>query len=137
MKDLISNISITQPLNPILATSTRTGSSVDLRGYNSCVLVANIGFSLDTLTGSLYWTVKIQHSDNGSSWSDCATTDVYGGVVSYVIDAAAEDETAYKFGYAGEKRYVRLVNTPTGVISSGMPMGFTAIRSTASLSPVV
>lgn len=137
MQDMINNISISQLLNPVLSTSARSSTGLDLQGYQGCVLVANIGLSLDTLNGSNYWTVKAQHSDNNSSWSDAASTDIKGGVASYTVNSSSLDEVAYLFGYIGTKRYVRLQALPTGTHTSGTPMGVVGLRGEASLMPVV
>lgn len=137
MQDIISNISVTQVLNPVLSTSARTSSSVDLQGFQTCLLIAHMGQTLDTLNGSNYWTIKVQHSDNNSAWSDTTSTDFKNGNASYVVNSSSLDEAAYTFGYIGTKRYVRLQILNTGTHSSGTPMGATCLRGEASLLPVV
>lgn len=123
----LDNIKLTQALNPIQATSTRTSASTYVVNYQANMLIVYLGFSLDTLSGSRYWTIKIQHSDNGSSFSDVASTDVVGGVTSYVVDDTTEDETAYKFSYIGNKAYIRGVATATGSMTNGTPMSMVVL----------
>lgn len=136
MRDIVSNIHVSQPLNPILSTSTRTSSGVDRQGFNGVLLVMQFGATLDTINGSNYWTAKIQHSDDNSSYSDAAADDVQGGVVSYVVNSLSLDETLYKFPYKGSKRYTRLVCTTTGTHVNGTPLAVFAVKSDPSSAPV-
>lgn len=136
MRDLVDNIGVSQILNPVNATTTRISNSVDRQGYNSLLMVVNVGQSLDTLSGSIYWTIKPQHSDDNSSFSDCATDDVQGGVASYVVNSSSLDRAAYKFGYKGSKRYVRITAVNTGTHTNGTTYAATALRSNPAVAPV-
>ncbi|MFO0389884.1 MAG: hypothetical protein ACK502_09250 [Alphaproteobacteria bacterium] len=137
MRDIYRNIMVTAHLNPLTATTTRTSTTIDLQGYNAANVVFSFGATGDTLSGSVYWTLKLQHSSDDSSYSDVTSTDVHGGVVSYVVDANSEDETVYRFGYVGNKRYLKAVATPTGTHTNGTPMAVVALRGEAAYSPVV
>jgi len=137
MRDLYHNVLATQVLNPITATSTKTSSTIDLQGFNSASVVFNLGQAGDTLSGSLYWTLTLQHSDDNSTYAAVATTDVNEGVNSIAVNATTLDKTAYSIGYIGGKRYLQAVATPTGVMTNGTPIGITALRGTAAYRPVV
>ena len=78
----------------------------------------------------------MQHSDDDVTYADAAAADIQGGTPTQVVDATTEDETVYKFGYVGNKRYVKAVATPTGVHTNGTPIGIVAVRGHAALSPV-
>lgn len=136
MQDLISNISATQIINPVLSVSARTSATVDLQGYQGCVIIVNIGLTLDALNSSNYWTLKVQHSDNASSWSDTTSADFKNATATYVVNSTALDETAYLFGYIGTKRYVRAQIVNSGTHSSGTPMGASVVRGEPALLPV-
>jgi len=131
MRDLYRNILVTQHLNPINSTATKTSTTVDLQGYNSCNVLFAVGASTDTLSGAIYWTLKLTHSDNDSSYSDVAVADLSNSTTTVVVDSSAKDKTVYGFGYIGAKRYLRAVATPTGT-----PIGMLALRGTPSYSPV-
>ena len=127
-----------QPLaNPVVSTTTKTSSAIDLQGFNSANVVFSIGTAADTLSGSLYWTLKLQHCDDDLSYGDLASTDVIGGSTSVVIDSSSKDKTAYGFGYIGQKRYLKAVATPTGSHSSGTPIGVIALRGAPSYKTVI
>lgn len=138
MRDLYHNVLATQVLAPVTSTATKTSSAIDMQGYNSANVVFDIGHSGDTLSGSLYWTLKLQHSDDNSTYSDTAASDISAGVATLVIDGSTHtDSAAYGFGYIGGKRYLKAVATPTGSIVSGVPIGIVALRGTPAYKPVV
>jgi hypothetical protein len=137
MRDTYHNVLVTQHLNPVVSTATKTSSAIDLQGFNSCSVVFPMGLSGDTLSGSVYWTLKLQHSDDDSVYSDVTASDVHDGAATIVVDSSAEDEMPYSFGYAGNKRYLKAVATPTGTHTNGTPIGMLALRSEAGYSPVV
>ena len=137
MKDIYRNLMVTAHVNPVTATTTKPSTAVDMQGYNSAMVCFSLGVSGDTLSGSVYWTLKLQHSSDDSSYTDVATTDVAGGVNSVVVDSSSEDEIVYKFGYIGNKRYLKGVATPTGTHTNGTPMAVLALRGNAAYSPVV
>ena len=136
MRDLYRNILVTQHVHPVVATSTKTSTTIDLQGYDSANVLFAIGASGDTLSGSVYWTLKLTHSDDNSSYSDVALAELNNATATVVIDASSEDETVYGFGYNGAKRYLRAVATPTGTHTNGTPLGVVALRGHAGLKPV-
>lgn len=136
MRDLYHNVLVTQHLSPINSTVTRTSSTIDLQGYNSASVVISMGLAGDTLSGSLYWTLKIQHSDDDSTYTDVAIADLNSSSLTVVVNSPSLDRTAYNFGYAGSKRYLKAVATPTGTHSVGTPISMLALRATAAYSPV-
>lgn len=136
MRDLYHNVLATQVLHPVVSTATKTSSTIDLLGYNSANVVFAIGLAGDTLSGSVYWTLKLQHSDDDSSYSDTAAADISSGSATSVVNSMSLDETAYSFGYIGSKRYLKAVATPTGTHSNGTPIGIVALRGTPAYRPV-
>lgn len=109
---------------PILAnnTSEGTGVGVDRRGYGDVLMVAMQGISGDTLSGSVYWTITFEESDDNSTYSTIAAADIEGGYSTWVIDAAAEDPTNIVRLYKGTKRYVRILWTASGTHTNGTPI---------------
>lgn len=137
MRDLYHNVLVTQHLNPVTSTTTKTSTAIDLRGYNSAEVIFSLGLSGDTLSGSVFWTLKLQHSDDDSIYTDVALADLNNTSATVVIDSSTEDETAYAFGYIGNKRYLKGVATPTGTHTNGTPIGIVALRGTPAYRPVV
>lgn len=137
MKDLYHNVAVSQVLDPATVTSTQTSAAIDLRGYDSLSVAFALGQSGDTLSGSVYWTLKLQDSDDDASYSDVAASGVLNTAATITVDDAAEDSAVYTIGYTGGKRYVKAVATATGTHSNGTPMAIVALRGTPSLAPVL
>lgn len=136
--DLYDNISVTQVLSAAAAKTTQTSSAIDRQGFNNATVIFNIGQCGDTLSGALYWTLKLQDSTDGSSYNDVTAAGLLGGLSSstIVINAPGQDQKAYKFGYVGGNRYLKAVATPTGSMANGTPIGIVALRGGANLAPV-
>lgn len=137
MRDIYRNILVTQHLNPVNSTATKTSTTIDLQGYDSVNVLFAIGLAGDTLSGSIYWTLKLTHSDADSSgFEDVTLADLNNTAATVVVDSMSKDETVYGFGYKGAKRYLRAVATPTGSHSTGTPIGMLALRGNAAYKPV-
>lgn len=137
MRDLYHNVLVSQHLSPVVSTATKTSTAIDLQGYNAASVVFAIGQSGDTLSGSLYWTLKLQHSDDDSTYTDTVAADLNNSSATVVVNSSSLDRIAYNFGYQGAKRYLKAVATPTGTHTNGTPIGIVALRSVASYTPVV
>jgi len=129
--------------------TTVAGAAVDTQGYDAITVIVPFGDWGDTTTGGI--EVALQHSDDTVSGNfvdvpDADMTDTITGTstvsgasttgVFARVDAAAEDDTIYKTGYLGNKRYVRTKLAATGNQSGGYEMGTIVMRSRASLQPV-
>lgn len=136
MRDLYRNILVTQHFNPATRTAATTSTTIDLQGYNSANILFAVGQSGDTLSGSLFWTLKLTHSDDDSAYVDVPLVDLNNPSATVVINASTLDRTVYGFGYNGNRRYLRAVATPTGTHTVGTPMGIVALRGTPAYSPV-
>jgi hypothetical protein len=135
MRDLYNTITTSALTVPAVKTSTVTSASVDMQGYESLAILFDVGQSGDTLSGSVYWTLSLEESDDDSNFSAVAAADTHNGAASVVIDAAAEDETVVKFGYKGASRYIRAKATATGTHTNGTPMGILAVQGNAADNP--
>ncbi len=131
MRDLHNNITIAKALETIVVNndSEGTGEVIDLQGYESAEMIVAVGESLDTLSGSVYFELKLQHGDlaNGTDMAAVAVGDVLGdwatGGIFETIDAPAEDGAVFSVGYIGAKRYIRLFVDVTGTHTNGTPIG--------------
>ena len=139
MKDLYNNIEIVSVLDPIAVTATATYDDIDLAGFNSALLVLNCGLDAGTgLSASHKLVFVLNHSDDGTTYTAVETKDmldltVTAGVV-LTIDAVGEDNSIYKLGYVGGKRYLQLVMTETGTVS--MPLSIECIKGNPLDAPV-
>lgn len=112
MQDLANSISVVTSIVPAVLAATTTGASVDLNGCNSVALAITTG----AIVASGNFTPKLQESDDNSTFTDVAASDLHGSFVS-----ALAASTAYKVGYKGFKRYIRPVltlNSGTSIAAS-------------------
>ena len=137
MRDLYRNVLVTQVFNPAVSSTTRTSAAVDLQGFNSLCMLISLGASGDTLSGSVFWTLKLTHSDDDAVYSDVTAADLANASATVVVNSASLDKMTHVFGYLGSKRYVKAVATPTGTHTSGTPIGMTGLRGTPAYAPVI
>ena len=141
MFDSSNEISTAISLKAAVTTANTTGTGVDLSGYNSAVMIVDVGAEGDTLSGSVYFEIAIQQSDDDSTYTACTQADIVDGTIAasgifYKIDGTAggdPDTTGaiYRVGYVGGKRYIRAVLTKTGTHGSGTPIGAMVVRGRA------
>lgn len=139
MKDLYNNLAASSVLDPIAVTATATYTDIDLQGFNSCMLLVSLGLDAGTgLSAEHKLTFVLYDSDDGTTYSVVETADmidltVTSGVV-ITVDAVGEDNTLYKLGYVGGKRYLQLIATETGTVS--VPMTIILVKGHPLDAPV-
>ena len=140
MKDLYNNIEVVSVLDPIAVTATATYADIDLAGFNSALLVLNCGLEAggSGLKAANNIVFTLYDSADGDTYALVETDDmlnltVTNGVV-LTIDAVGEDNSIYKLGYVGGKRYLELVMTVTGTVS--MPLSIECIKGHPENAPV-
>lgn len=137
-RDGASRITIAQALRAIVVNNDTEGkgATIDTQGHEACTIVASVGASGDTLSGSVKHDFKLQHSDTTTDgdFTDVVDDEYVVGQtpnastgVFLTIDDAAEDDVEFKVGYVGPKRYVRLVDDTTGTHTNGTPMAAIAV----------
>jgi len=132
-KDFGGLTPITAILSQVL-TADANGATCDLLGFGGVAISFNVGNSADTLSGSVEINLEVQHSDDDSTWSACADTDIIDSVTGANtgtlahIDAPAEDSNVFTTQYIGGKRYVRGVVNLVGTHTNGTPISCTYIR---------
>jgi len=138
MKDIYHDLLVTKTIDPVLGKTTQTGSAVDLQGFEGALMVAHVGLSGDTLSGSIKMTVSFQESDTTTSgdFANVAAADLLGGANDVVIDDADEDEIVVTRGYLGSKRYVRILVTYAGTHTNGTPISAVVIKGLPRHAPV-
>ncbi len=118
-------------------TANGTGTGVSVDGYDDVLMVWHQGVSLDTLSGSVYWTITFEESDTvGSGYTTIADADLMGSDGTITIDAAAEDPTLIVRQYIGSKKYVRMLATQTGTHTNGTPLAGDVILGRGRMRPV-
>ena len=134
--DGITRKTITQHITPEVLSASKDGDIIDTKGHEALIIIANIGVSGDTLSGSLFGELRIEHGD-AANLSDAANvTDnnevkgatVDSGGVYATIDDPAEDDVIVSIAYTGFKRYVRIAWDITGTHTNGTPVSAVAVQ---------
>lgn len=125
MRDLVSNIGIVPAIAPAVQSAAADGIAVDLKGFNRVAFAINTG----AIVGSGDFGIKVQESDDGSTFTDAAASAVLGTVPATLVAASA-----YKLGYIGFKRYARLAITKAG--GTSIALGAVAIKGDPVSAPV-
>jgi len=128
MRDLYSKIKTVSAIVPSVKSADVDGSAIDLKGANRVAFVLNTG----AIVSSGDFSAKVQESDTTTS-GDFA--DVDSSLVDSDAPATLVANSAYRLGYRGHKRYVRLVLTHAG--GTSMNAGAAAVLSDLADRPVI
>jgi hypothetical protein len=112
-------------------TADVNSASVDCQDINSLAfLVAVAAFAF---SGANKIALKLQESDDNSTWAD--VSEVYEGTAPnpIVLDEAGKGDKSHLVEYRGGKRYARLVLDVSGTVS--VAMSAVAISNKPELMP--
>lgn len=127
MRDLYSNIGAVPALAPAVQNAAVQGIAIDLAGFGRACIVVTTG----AVAGAGDFGVKLQEADTATP-GDFA--DVPAGAVDSNAPATLAADQAYKLGYRGTKRYVRLAMTKAG--GTSIVAGAVAVKADAASRPV-
>lgn len=126
MKDQADRLNAVVALAPISVTATNTSSSIDLQGYNSATVFVSCG----VITGAANFTPSLTEcATSGGTYTAVAASDLIGTPTDPLVAGAVA-----KFGYRGNKRFIKVVNT----LNSGTSaiLSVLVLRGNAEISPV-
>jgi hypothetical protein len=141
MHDLYNNLGVVEAIAPDTYDADTTPAAIDLLGFDSAVIALQIGAGGITFTGTNKIEFVLSHSDNGVDFAPVTDADVLGadGIASGIIvalTAAHASPTTHRFGYIGEKRYLKLLADFGGTHATGTPIAATVIKGNARSRPV-
>lgn len=128
MKDTYTSNKAVLALAPSVATAAANGSAIDLKGFDSALVVVNTG----AIASAGDFSFKLQESDtSGSGFTDVAAADLRGAA-----PATMAENSSYRIGYIGSKRkrYIRLALTKAG--GTSIAVGASAVLGHPSMAPV-
>jgi hypothetical protein len=141
MRDLVNNISAVHTIGPAVLSADATGTAIDLRGFNSAVVLVEVGIGGITFTSTNKVEFILQDSDDGSTgWTAVDAKYVVGvsGVASGIIRslvAAHAAPSVVEAGYIGPKRYIRVFADFSGTHGTGTPIAVTVVRGHPTTAP--
>ena len=127
MRDLYSNIGSVLALVPAVKTVAGEGPAIDTHGFNRIAFVVNTG----AIAGDGEFGLKVQESDTTTSGD---FTDADAAVVDANAPATLTANGAFKLGYRGHKRYIRLALTKEG--GTSIAAGAVAVLGDPANAPV-
>ena len=146
MQDLSNNIGLGNSIINAVKTADANGTGIDLQGFEEATAVVSVGAEGDTLSGSVYFEVSLEHSDDNSTYTSCVQTEIVNGTIAVggiflKLDGTTggnPDTTGgqWQVGYVGGKRYVRLVLSKTGTHTNGTPISGMIVKSRPRNAPV-
>ena len=145
MQDLTHNIVVSNSIINAVKTAAANGTGVDLKGFEEATAIVDVGAEGDTLSGSVYFEISLENSDDDSTYTDCVQADVINGTIAaggiwLKLDGTTggdPDTTGgdWQIGYVGGKRYLRLVLAKTGTHSNGTPISGVIVKSRPRVAP--
>jgi len=114
MKDLHNNITVRRAISPVdmVDDTAQVSEIIDLQGFESCEFLIATGSLADA--GATF-AALLEEGDTANLADAAAVADKeLLGTEALASFTQADDNSAFKLGYRGTKRYVRLTVTPTG-----------------------
>ncbi len=111
MRDIKNNLDGVSSIDPASITATTNGSGIDLRDFDGAMVVFQAG-TADTGSGNETYAPSVEESDDNSSFSAVAASDLEGALSNMTANSAQ------RVGYKGAQRYVRAVLTLGGTTPS-------------------
>lgn len=142
MRDLHSGLIAVLAIAPAVHAAAPTPVDIDLQGYNSAEIILPIGVGGITFTDVNKIEFKLAHSDDDVTYTDVTDADMLGvsgisnGIIKSLMAAHATADV-YRFGYKGNKRYLRLIADFSGTHVAGTPFSAVVLKSHGHDSPQV
>lgn len=128
MRDLKSNVDVVQSLAPASRTGAVNGSGVDLSGYQSAMVVFDLGAIGGT---SPSFTFAVQESDDNVNYANVQSSDLDG-----TPPVATSGNFVARVGYRGNKRYLRAAITSVSGTSPTLVCSATVVRGRPAVAPL-
>lgn len=134
MKDIHSDLTLVSVIGAAVLAADNTPAAVDLRGYNAAEVVLAIGIGGITFDATNKIEFKFTHSDDDVTYAAVEAKDVLGaasvgaGGIIKALTAAHAAAAAYRFGYVGGKRYLKLLADFSGTHGAGTPIAALVLK---------
>lgn len=145
-RELFNSIKIESVVATRVLTTSATPTVIDMSDASSVNFLVNMGTAADTLSGTVYWTIKLQESLDNITFTDVIDSEslliaINGvkqkGAISIVVDTIAKSAKIFEICYKvpGVKRYLKLLVNATGTHTNGTPVGVVAMKGNLKISP--
>jgi len=123
-------------------SADNTPAAIDRQGYDAAEILLLIGIGGITFTVTNKIEFVLTHSDDNVTYTNVTTADMLGvtvasGGIIKALTAAHAAANAYRFGYKGGKRYLKLLADFSGTHGTGTPIGMAILLGEPNAEPVV
>lgn len=141
MKDNHAGMKALVAIGAATLSADNTPAAVDLRGFNSATIVLSIGVGGITFSSTNKIEFVLTHSDDDTTYTAVTTDDMLGvtvasGGIIKALTSAHAAAAAYRYGYVGNKRYLKLLADFSGTHGSGTPIAANVIAGDPAIGPV-
>ena len=143
MKDLHSALFAALAIGAAVLSDDNTPAAIDLLGYDGAEIVLMIGAGGITFSGTNKIEFKLTHSDDDSTYTAVDVGDMLGlssvgsGGIIKALTSAHASAAAYRFGYKGGKRYLKLLADFGGTHGTGTPIAAVVLKGAGHDNPQV
>lgn len=142
MRDLYHNLGIAEAIPPAVYDADNTPPAIDLLGFESAVVAIHVGVGGITFSDTNKIEFKLTHSDDDATYAPVTADDLIGlasvgtGGIVLALTTAHAAASITRVGYAGGKRYLKLLSDFSGTHGAGTPIAVTVIKGHAHERPV-
>ncbi len=142
MRDIHNQVTRVLAIGAVVASTTQNSAAIDLQGYDAAEILLDIGIGGITFTGVNRVDFQVTQSDDNSTYTNIADADVQGviGTVSGFVKSLTALQAApgvYRFGYIGNKRYLKISAVFGGTHGTGTPIAASILAARPRLAPTV
>jgi len=143
MKDIHSALLAALAIEAAVFNADNVPAAIDLLGYDAAELVLLIGAGGIVFTNANKIEFKLTHSDDDVSYTAVDIGDLLGvdavgeGGIIKALTAAHPTAAAYRFGYKGGKRYLKLLADFSGAHGTGTALGAVVLKGWGQDNPQV
>lgn len=140
MRDIYNILAASVLLPAATYSADNTPAAVDLAGFNSALILLEVGAGGITFSGSNKIEFVLTHSDDNASYDNVTDADLTGvtGVTNGVVKsltAAHATADVTRIGYKGGKRYLKLLADFSGTHGSGTPISAVVVKGGSRFNP--
>jgi len=140
MRDMHSEMTAVVAIGAAVLSADNTPSAIDLQGYDAAEIILMIGAGGITFSGTNKIEFVLTHSDDNSTYANVADADMLGvsdissGIIK-ALTAAHASAAAYRFGYKGGKRYLKLLADFSGTHGTGTAIAAVVLKGEGHNQP--
>ena len=134
MKDFHSSVFADVAIGAAVLSADNVPPAIDLQGYNAAEIILNVGVGGIAFSAVNKIEFVLTHSDDDVSYSNVTDDDMLGvssienGILKALTSAHAA-AAVYRFGYRGNKRYLKLLADFSGAHGAGTPIAANVLKS--------